>query len=556
MKRLQAIISRLSPLVWAYLALLTLTILCSAALSWKPVGPSAIRDHKGKANLSFAVDHLVTVWPFDCVRVTWSVDHISAIYLNGASAVGTGDQVTCGDNPPAFRVEFPDQPAQRYVLGRFALSERYVLASLILPLALTALLAMGYRRRLAATWWIYLGFFISFLVFFLLPIFLLPAQMQFPQYIPTFPITGFDLKQTLDYSGSWLLHHGTPYTGTNNYPPLSTLLFAPLLFIPFHTAYILLTTATLLCFLGIALFFPMILGHKRNLSSTLAVFLLTGLISYGFQFEVERGQFNVIVVGLCFIAIYLYHYHPKLRYVGYALFTIAVQIKLYPLIFIIFFVKDWSAWKDNIRRFVLIGAVNIACLFVLGLGIFNDFLTASFHINNQDYPLIWVGSGSITTFALLLPKLGLDFPGAATIVQASLFLVFAVCFGLVWWRVYRRGSASVDPYLLMVCLIGAMIIPALSNDYKTPILIPGMVILLESLEPPPEDFRLWVWQMVLIFILSTAYAFTLYSFVVKTGILVNNLPVYIVMLIATTLLALIPRSSRLETDPYEESHLV
>lgn len=541
MMRLQAIIRRVPALVWAYLALLVLTVLCSIALSWQPIKRSTIQDHKGKATLSFTVDRVVTVWPFDCVRVTWKTDQIAAIYLNGSSTVGAGDQMVCGNDAPIFRVEFQDHTVRRYQLGRFGLSEGYVLASLILPLALTALLGLGYRRRLPTSLWIYLGFAISFVLFFLLPIFLLPGHMKFPEYIPIFPTIGFDLKQTLDYSGNWLLNHGTPYTGTNNYPPLSTLLFAPLLFIPFRTAYILLTVVTLLSYLFISLVFPMIVGGKRDLSSTMAVFLLTGLISYGFQFEIERGQFNVIVVGLCLIAIYLFHYHPKLRFIGYLLFTIAVQIKLFPLIFIIFFVKDWSAWKENIRRFVLIGVLNIACLFVLGLGTFREFLDASFNITNTDYPLIWVGSGSITTFALLLKQFGLAFPGSTTIVQVIGFLTFAVCFGVIWWRVYRRGPTTVDPYLLMVCLIGAMIIPALSNDYKLPILIPGIVILLEAIEPPPQDRRLWVWQMLLVFLLSTAYAFTLYSFVVKTGILATNLPVFMVMLLATTLLALIPR---------------
>jgi len=155
-----------------------------------------------------------------------------------------------------------------------------------------------------------------------------------------------------------------------------------------------------------------------------------------------------------------------------------------------------------------------------------------------------MGSGSITTFALLLPQFGLAFPGSTAIVQIMLYLTFAVCFGLVWWRVYRRKTATVDPYLLMMCLLGAMVVPALSNDYKLPILLPGIAILLETLKPPSRDFRRWVWQMLLVFILSTAYGFTLYSFLIKTGVLANNLPVYMVMLVATTLLALMSQQER------------
>ena len=130
---------------------------------------------------------------------------------------------------------------------------------------------------------------------------------------------------------------------------------------------------------------------------------ITGLTSYGFQFELERGQFNVIAMALCFSAIFLFHRKPKLSWLAYILFTIAIQLKLYPAIYILFFVRDWKDILANLRRFLCLGIVNIALLFILGWGVFLDFLN-SLRGTAIDQ-MIWVGNLSIRSFTQSwLPK--------------------------------------------------------------------------------------------------------------------------------------------------------
>ena len=57
---------------------------------------------------------------------------------------------------------------------------------------------------------------------------------------------------------------------------------------------------------------------------------VTGLTSHGLQFELERGQFNVVAISLCLLAVYIFHYQVKYRHFGYLLFLVAVQLKVYP----------------------------------------------------------------------------------------------------------------------------------------------------------------------------------------------------------------------------------
>jgi len=57
-----------------------------------------------------------------------------------------------------------------------------------------------------------------------------------------------------------------------------------------------------------------------------------------------------------FLANWIYHYQNKYRYLAYILFTISVQLKLFPLMFIHrCLLSDWQDWRNNLK------AVDIGC---------------------------------------------------------------------------------------------------------------------------------------------------------------------------------------------------
>ncbi len=136
----------------------------------------------------------------------------------------------------------------------------------------------------------------------------------------------------LSYSAA-LMAGQSPYFGLNLYAPLTNVFFVPLVFMNFAAAYALMSVLSLLCVAWTTYALPMLISGTRQLSALHALILAGGFLSYGLQFEIERGQFNVLAVTLCLVAVWIYHYHVRYRFLAYVLFLTSVQLKLYPFIF-------------------------------------------------------------------------------------------------------------------------------------------------------------------------------------------------------------------------------
>ena len=61
-----------------------------------------------------------------------------------------------------------------------------------------------------------------------------------------------------------------------------------------HVAFLILSTLTLLGLIGGLILAEAFLGNKKELSGFYIFFLVTTILSYGFVFEFELGQLNVI----------------------------------------------------------------------------------------------------------------------------------------------------------------------------------------------------------------------------------------------------------------------
>lgn len=61
---------------------------------------------------------------------------------------------------------------------------------------------------------------------------------------------------------------------------------------------------------------------------------VSGIISYGLQFELEQGQFNVFTIFLVVISIYSFHYSKKLKWLSYFIFGVSVNFKISPAVFV------------------------------------------------------------------------------------------------------------------------------------------------------------------------------------------------------------------------------
>ena len=403
--------------------------------------------------------------------------------------------------------------------------------------------------------WVVIGFLLAYHLFVISPMFLNSdlRMVYFNRYLPDRAPIGNDLIAVLQLAKDWFTSSKSPYA-VQFYPPFTYVFFAPILLVEdYPTLYRFFTLFSLISYGLLTLVLPVKLTQKKDTALILLLFM-TGIYSYGFQFELERGQYNVLTFLLCLWAIYIFHRHPKYRIFAYLLFSISIQLKIYPAIFIVMFIDNWRDWKTILLRFAGIAAFNFLLLFVMGYGIFMDFLRAvTSQLSTPGWT--WNGNHSISAFVFNLAKDGYRLvgdPGLEWLKQNSqwieflLFVIFLLSFACAVLISYLRNKAEPDPYLLITCAIGALIIPV-SNDYTLSILTAPLAVFLSAV---PEIKNTFSRLITILLIIGIAFAYTsmLVPFKYKPYYLNNAFPPLFIILIFVTILNLIrykqPEQSR------------
>ena len=390
------------------------------------------------------------------------------------------------------------------------------------------------------------GFCAAFIWFFLIPTFF-NDRLQFQyfyRYLPDEAGLGRDLKTIVGVVREWVLKGQSPYKDyLIYYPPLYVIVFAPLTLISHPEAFLLVTLIGLVSYLLTGLVLPLLHIPNKNLSITL-FFFASGLFSYGVVFELERGQFNLLALLLCLAAVYLFHYHSEYRYFAYLFFSIAVQLKTFPLIFIVMLVRDWRDWKNNILRMLGLGLFNFALLFILGWKIFNEFVQSTLYQIDTPAALTWVGNHSIKAYVYNLAQgtLGTFPPGPtawlnqnAGLLNNGLMLYFGICFLSILISAYLRRERGLNTCLLLVCTLGSLAIPAVSNDYKLSLLAAPMALAFGNLSLPGGTLKK-VFFSILVLIGAFGYSATLFPFKYRPDLLANSLPLLMLILTSITLI--------------------
>jgi hypothetical protein len=207
-------------------------------------------------------------------------------------------------------------------------------------------------------------------------------------------------------------------------------------------------------------------------------------------------------------------------------------------------VDDWREWRNNLRRWSILGAVNAALLLALGPSIFSNWLGALTSFGGSPY--IWVGNLSIRSFATLVfhylseygwvwvnPYLGL--------AQFMLLALVLACLFLIVFRAYRQGRRGLNPHLLLACTIASLLIPSVSHDCKLSFLAGPVALFYMGGGFPETDSRHRLRTIVigLALVFSAAYSSTLFSYANKPHVLQHNLPALMLMLLVTTSLAML-----------------
>lgn len=392
--------------------------------------------------------------------------------------------------------------------------------------------------------WILIGFTISYFLFFIEPVFFnMSHEMQFFRSVPAWSPIGIDLKQMIEPSELWLSQGHFVVIGL----PIYILLF-PYALVNFFTAFKIHTIITVGCYLLITLLLPLLISKERQFSPLLTLFCLSGLFSYGFLFGLERGQLYVIVSAWYLFAVWLHHAYPRYRYVAYILFSLAVQFKYCPAIFIVMFVRNWADWKNSLRYMIEIAVCNVALCLILGPQVFIESFNllrsyASVHVFHKMY------NHSIQAFSALFFSEDSHYRindwswlwKYKDLLQMGFFAGTALCILLLLLQAYRQKQRGLNPYILLACTLGALLLPASSIDYKLPMLV-GPISTIFFTNQFPGTVHTAGRRLVFNLLICTfffAYSSTLFSYTNKPLLLQNNAPALLVMLLATTCLSLI-----------------
>jgi hypothetical protein len=389
--------------------------------------------------------------------------------------------------------------------------------------------------------WFVIGFLVIYVALFVSPVFLNTdrSMVYFNRFLPNRNPIGFDMNYTLDHVKSWVTTRESPYPASH-YPPLTYVLLSPLTLFEYPVSYLVTTYLTLFSYIILTLLIPVLFNPKSNFS-LIVLLAVTGLFSYGFLFELERGQYYSMAFLLCVLAIFLFHRHYEFRYLAYVLFSFSVHLKIVPIFFLPMFIKDWRDWKGNIKRMVGLGLLNLALLFVLGYRELVNFVKALlFRVETPTF--LWNGNHSLANFVFNFVKDGFGLLSQKTVLllqqssklfEWALLFLIALCLLSIIVYMYRNGKSGFNPYLLLVCTLCALVIPV-SVDYTLPMLVAPLAIFLGSVPGLKGSSANKIISILLILIISLSYASLLYPFKYKPYFLNNSFPALFLILMAVT----------------------
>jgi hypothetical protein len=290
--------------------------------------------------------------------------------------------------------------------------------------------------------------------------------MVFDSYLPAGKLIGNDLRITLSHAA--ILFSGQPYYPEEPmpYPPLALLLLYPLTAMDAVAAYRVVVALTIGGFLFLTIWLAGRFASRPPLDAPSLFLAGVGLLSYPFQFELERGQWNVIAVTLALGAVWLYHRRPFgwSRAAACLLFVAGTQLKVYPAILAVAFWRRSESFTRNAVILAVLALLNAAAFFVCGLGRFEDFLRIV--IPYAGAPYVWVGNHSIQAFAESVH---------ISPVPAAVLMMLMLALATV--RLLRRDVDGSHPLVLTALMLAMLLIPSTSHDYTLSVLPVVMALL-------------------------------------------------------------------------------
>ena len=180
--------------------------------------------------------------------------------------------------------------------------------------------------------------------------------------------------------------------------------------------------------------------------------------SYGFMYEVERGNIDLYALFFALLAVWLMVKLPRSPWWPAIALAVSINLKLYPgvLLLLLF-------WRYRWKAVVPVLVTNVVLLLITGPGNVLNTLTGQSSIQSSLRPLWW-GNHSASALANVLHQLH-GWP------SAPLYVVFLLVPLAIWALtmvvLIRRGWSDRTAVLAAAACVPVMsVVPAISHDYK------------------------------------------------------------------------------------------
>ena len=293
---------------------------------------------------------------------------------------------------------------------------------------------------------------------------------QTPETLPVIQPVGIDFRIGLFRPGSALLAGESPYTATGiNYPPFTMLiggLFALLTewrgYLLHYGLMVVMNAAAVWLFVRSAV--KAFLPSDSMLTSgifiaVLAVLEVASFTSYGFAFNLERGNYDIYPLFLSALFLWLLWKRPDWVWVQVLLVSMAAHLKLYPAILFVLIL-----WKHGRKSLLPLVVVNLALALCLGPENLWLFIRRiAFDISERK--TTWIGNHSAYAYASFFQyDVQSNAPSAFELIFLALPVGVWIAALLRLWRQgysYRRGV-----WLFALCIPLMNLLPRVSYDYK------------------------------------------------------------------------------------------
>jgi hypothetical protein len=282
--------------------------------------------------------------------------------------------------------------------------------------------------------------------------------------LPLAKPTGIDFRDGLyDPAAAFTTAH-------SGWPPLTLLLGRPFTLLSFTAGYyvqvaILVALAVAAAILSAKLAMnaavePDEPGQGRRIDATqlALVFGLWLVTSYGFMYEVERGNIDLYALLFSLLAIWLMLRLPRSAWWPTIALAVAINLKLYPgVLLVILF------WRYRWRAVVPVVVVNVLLLLIAGPGNIRNTVSALTGIQSSARALWW-GNHSAAAMARVLHIMT---AWAPSWIYVPLLLVPLALWLATMFLLVRRGWSDRAAVLAAAACVPVMgVVPAISHDYK------------------------------------------------------------------------------------------